>query len=275
MATRMPLLFVPHGAGPLPILGDPAHAELVNCVKNEVMQGIPEPKAILIISAHWEENEPTVQACPQPSMLYDYNNFPPESYKFQYPAPGNPTLAQRIRDLLQQAGFEKVGNDTERGFDHGAFVPLMIMLPNASIPCVELSILTSLDPTTHIKLGKALAPLRDEGVLILGSGMSFHNMPTLRQMIREGQGEEGIAASKTFSKWLTEAVTNTDPNKREQMLIDWENAPHARFCHAREEHLIPLHVIAGAAGDDVGRVDREIDLTGQSLLSISFGRANA
>eukprot|EP00301_Raphidiophrys_heterophryoidea_P027389 c9635_g1_i2.p1 GENE.c9635_g1_i2~~c9635_g1_i2.p1 ORF type:complete len:282 (-),score=47.87 c9635_g1_i2:176-1021(-) len=275
--SRMPTLFVAHGGGPMPILGEPSHAPMVDFMKNGALKGVPEPKAILMISAHWEESKPTIQTQAQPSLYYDYYGFPDEAYNLDYKVPGDPALAQRVSALLQNAGFAKPREDAERGFDHGMFIPMMLMFPEAPqkrIPCVQLSLLASLDPASHIKMGKALGPLRDEGVLILGSGMSFHNMGALRRGIRTGQGEDdGLTRSKAFSDYLREAITNPDPAAREQQLVNWEKAPHARFCHPREEHLIPLHVIAGAGGGDVGKIDKEMILFGASVINASFGRS--
>eukprot|EP00301_Raphidiophrys_heterophryoidea_P023647 c7451_g1_i2.p1 GENE.c7451_g1_i2~~c7451_g1_i2.p1 ORF type:complete len:177 (-),score=41.08 c7451_g1_i2:179-709(-) len=171
------------------------------------------------------------------------------------------------------AGFAAPAQNAKRGFDHGMFIPLILMMPKGNIPTIQLSILSSLDPAEHIKLGKALAPLRDEGVLIVGSGMTFHNMGALMQMMSYGRSNnDTYTRSKEFSNFLREAVTQPDPKKREEMLVRWTSAPHARFCHPREEHLLPLHVIAGAAGDDIGQVDKEMDVLGTSVVSVSFGR---
>src|SRR5689334_8631112 len=133
------------------------------------------PRALLVVSAHWEEPVPTVMTSAHPAMLYDYYGFPPESYQLTWPAPGDPALAGRVRELLGNAGFA-TAEDTERGFDHGTFVPLKVTYPEAEIPCVQLSLRRGLDPAEHIAMGRALAPLRDEGVLIVGSGMSYHNL---------------------------------------------------------------------------------------------------
>ncbi len=238
----MPVLFVPHGGGPMPLLGEPNHRELTAFMQS-VSADLPHPKAILVITAHWEESVATISSSPAPGMLYDYYGFPPESYKFTYPAAGSPALAQEIADLLAEQGI-KSQLDAGRDFDHGSFVPLMLMYPQADIPVVQLSLLKSLNPEAHIALGRALAPLREQGVLILGSGMSFHNM----QAFFSGNPATP-ARSERFDVWLTETLTdaNLAQSEKNARMIDWQNAPEARFCHPREEHLLPLHVCFGAA----------------------------
>jgi aromatic ring-opening dioxygenase catalytic subunit (LigB family) len=148
------------------------------------LRALPEltktpPKALLVISAHWEEASPTVMTAARPALLYDYYGFPPESYQLTWPAPGSPELAARVRTLLAAAGFES-REDGTRGFDHGTFIPLKLSYPKAEIPTLQLSLKAGLDPEQHLALGRALAPLRDEGVFILGSGMSFHNLRAFR-----------------------------------------------------------------------------------------------
>src|SRR5690606_22105940 len=181
-----------------------------------------------------------------PPMLYDYYGFPPESYRVTWPAPGNPALANRVRGLLEKAGF-KTAADAKRGYDHGTFVPLKLTYPDAEIPTVQLSLKTGLDPAEHLAMGRALAPLRDEGVFIVGSGMSFHNMRAFRD-------RRFVPVSETFDTWLRETAT-LPAAERDRRLADWTSAPGARACHPREEHLLPLMVCAGAAGEDRGTVD--------------------
>lgn len=234
----MPVLFVPHGGGPMPLLGEANHRELTAFMRSVSAQ-LPRPKAIVVITAHWEENVVAIANSPAPGMLYDYYGFPPESYQFKYAAAGHPALAQRIADLLA-AQQMKSQLDSARDFDHGSFVPLMLMYPQADIPVVQLSLLKSLDPAAHIALGRALAPLREEGILILGSGMSFHNMQAFFSANPSSQ-----ARSECFDDWLTETLTRENPTASEQ-LVDWKHAPEALFCHPREEHLLPLHVCFGA-----------------------------
>jgi aromatic ring-opening dioxygenase catalytic subunit (LigB family) len=236
------VMYVPHGGGPLPLLNDPGHAGL-NRFLSEIPDRIGEPDSILVISAHWEEEQATVTGARQPHMLYDYYGFPDAAYRIEYPAPGDPALAGRVGDLLKDAGMAS-RTDPDRGYDHGTFVPLVCMYPNADIPVVQLSLLGSLDPAAHIDLGKAIAALAGENVLILGSGLSFHNMQSLRQRLAEPAPE-----SRRFDHWLNETLVSDSTGwaEKEAALIRWSEAPDARFCHPREEHLLPLHVCFGAA----------------------------
>jgi len=241
-ADLMPVLYLPHGGGPLPLLNDSHHQGLI-----EFFQTIPvqlgKPTAIVMISAHWEASLASISACESPELIYDYYGFPPESYEIKYPASGSPDLAQTLANLLANNGIE-AHLDEQRGFDHGMFVPLKLMYPDASIPCVQLSLLDSLDPADHIALGKAIAPLRKQGVLIIGSGLSFHNLKTFFH-----PDEDGLRRSIAFDDWLGSCCTDeTRPMaEHEQDLINWALAPQAEYCHPREEHLLPLHVCFGAA----------------------------
>lgn len=240
--AQMPVLFVPHGGGPMPLLNEPNHHELIAFMRDVTSQ-LPRPTAILMISAHWEEDVATVSSGIAPQMMYDYHGFPAETYRYKYPAAGDAVLAQGILEALQSNGI-KSRLDPKRGFDHGTFVPLMLMYPNADIPVVQLSLLNSFDPAAHIKLGKVLAPLRDKGVLIIGSGMSFHNMNAFFSGNPTTKGK-----SEQFDTWLTDTLTNDDisSDERASKLSHWHTAPQARFSHPREEHLLPLYVCFGAA----------------------------
>jgi aromatic ring-opening dioxygenase catalytic subunit (LigB family) len=239
--SLMPVLFVPHGGGPMPLLGEENHHELTSFLQS-VSTDLPRPKAILVITAHWEEGIATISSASAPGMLYDYYGFPPETYKFKYPAAGNPELAQTIADLLDAAGIESQ-LDPLRDFDHGTFVPLMLMYPQADIPVVQLSLLKNLNPAAHIAIGEALAPLREQGVLIVGSGMSFHNMQAFFSANPTTKGR-----SEQFDSWLTEILISAElsPAEKNTRLAAWQAAPEAHFCHPREEHLLPLHVCFGA-----------------------------
>ena len=168
------IVYLSHGGGPLPILGDPSHASMIQFMRKLPSQ-LRRPEAIVVVSAHWEENIATLQAAGSPAMLYDYYGFPKEAYDITYSAPGDPALARRIGDILTSEGvaFEL---DAERGFDHGLFIPLTMMYPNADIPAIQISLLKSLEPGAHIDLGKALSGLNAENVLVIGSGFSFHNL---------------------------------------------------------------------------------------------------
>jgi aromatic ring-opening dioxygenase catalytic subunit (LigB family) len=206
---------------------------------------LPEPpKALLVISGHWEEPAFTASAAAAPKLIFDYSGFPEHTYRLTWPAPGNPELAARVANLLKQANLHSAVSPS-RGFDHGVFVPLKVAFPHAEIPVVTLSLATSLDPALHLAAGRALAPLRDEGVLIVGSGMSFHN---LRAYLRPETPER----ARAFDSWLTSAV-ESPASQRDTLLSNWRAAPFAAFAHPREEHLIPLLVAAGAGGDPSGR----------------------
>jgi aromatic ring-opening dioxygenase catalytic subunit (LigB family) len=229
-----------------------------------LIDSLPEhPKAILVVSGHWEELKPTVSTAAKPGMLFDYYGFPEHTYHLSYPAPGAPDLAHRVRGLLQAAKID-CDTDDSRGFDHGVFVPQLIIDPGATIPVVMLSMQHDLDPAAHLAIGKAIAPLRDEGVLIIGSGSSYHNL-------REFFGPRGNDAALAFDDWLHETATQTDPGGREARLEAWAQAPGARDCHPREDHLIPLMVAAGAAGSDPGRRSFRDFLGGKAVSCFSFG----
>jgi aromatic ring-opening dioxygenase catalytic subunit (LigB family) len=197
------------------------------------------PDAILVISAHWEEEDFTIQTNPSPPMLFDYYGFPADTYKLNYPAKTSAGLISRVQELFTAANVP-LKTDSARGYDHGLFVPFLLMYPNADIPVVQLSLKQNLDPLEHIEMGKILEPLRSENILIVGSGLSYHNLRQLNDV---------HGYSKKFDDWLMQTSQQT-PNKRAEDLIEWENAPHARLCHPREDHLIPLMVVTGAAKND-------------------------
>ena len=245
--SRFPTFFISHGGGPWPYIEDMRQRFAVTAAELAKLPAtLPtKPKAILMITGHWEAPQFTVSTSEHPTMEYDYYGFPEHTYHLQYPAPGSPELAKRVRDLLSASSIE-CAEDPERGLDHGVFVPMMLMYPEANIPVVLLSMKSDYDPLEHIKLGEALAPLRDEGILIIGSGLTYHNM--------RGFGRsESFAPSVQFEQYLFEAISNNDSLQRNQTLIDWEQAPFARLVHPREDHLIPLMVAAGAAGDSIGQ----------------------
>ncbi len=238
-----PVLYIPHGAGPLPLLGDKNHAEMVDFLK-EMASILPKPSVILLISAHWEEKRVTITSGDSPSLIYDYSGFPDAAYQIEYPAPGALSLAEKIYHLLENNGIE-AHLDPERGFDHGLFVPLKIMYPAADIPCVQLSLLQSLDPKIHMQLGQELSSLREEDILIVGSGFSFHNLNAFFSQPSEG----GDNKNQAFEAWLIDTCTNANFSAQERALklSEWHAAPFARYCHPREEHLLPLHVCYGIA----------------------------
>jgi aromatic ring-opening dioxygenase catalytic subunit (LigB family) len=212
---------------------------------NAIAPTLGHPDAILVVSAHWEEDVPTITSGAFPPLFYDYYGFPEESYHIQYPAPGHTALAKELFRLLKESGIN-AHMDEQRGFDHGVFVPLKIMYPDARYPCVQLSLVRGLDPATHIRIGKALARLRSQNVLVLGSGFSFHN---LRGFFTPDQGAPD-SRNDEFQQWLIDSCTakNITEAEREEHLIGWKSVPHARYCHPREEHLLPLHVCYGLAG---------------------------
>ena len=207
------------------------------------------PSAILVVTAHWVEPTVSVSTGESHPLLFDYGGFPPESYKYKYPAPGHPDLARNVMSLLQEADIN-VKSDAKRGWDHGVFIPLMLMFPEAAIPVVALSLHSSLDPAMHIRIGRALAPLRSQGVLIVGSGASFHNFGYFFAR-SEADKKAGVQHGTTWHNYLVETLTSTAISREERLdrLINWSSGPSAFDAHPRgqEEHLIPLHVVAGAA----------------------------
>ena len=234
----------------MPLLGEPGHAGMVDFLQQMAGQ-LARPEAIVVISAHWEEAVPTVVSTDSPHLIYDYYGFPPESYDIRYPAQGEPVLAQECASLLQAAGWS-ARQDSERGLDHGVFVPLKVMYPEADILVTQVSLLSNLDARAHVDLGMALAPLRSRNVLVLGSGMSYHNLGVLLR----GRASQPVDADRLFDDWLLETCCGERPDAdRRARLADWQQAPGARACHPREEHLLPLMVCAGVArGDAAQRV---------------------
>jgi aromatic ring-opening dioxygenase catalytic subunit (LigB family) len=268
MADRMPTLFIPHGGGPCFFMPNPPdHPRLwdkMGAYLRAVAGSLPaRPRAIVVISGHWEEKDVTVNAARAPGMMFDYSGFPPHTYQLRYPAPGSPELAADIRELLGKAGIATAANDT-RGYDHGVFVPFLLMFPEADIPVVQVSLLSSLDPAAHLAVGRALEPLRDRGVLILGSGMSYHNMYEFR-----ANSHTPDPASRQFDVWLADALA--DPATRDRKLAHWADAPGGHRSHPREEHLLPLMVAAGAAGGDTGKQDYSDAIWGKALSGFRFG----
>ena len=266
-SERFPTLYLPHGGGPCFFMDwSPIGPRDTWDRMGEWLRGVlpalgRRPKAILVISAHWETPTFRLTGGEHPPLIYDYYGFPEHTYRLQYPAPGAPALAHRAAALLRDAGLP-ADEDAERGFDHGVFIPFMLVDPAAAIPVVQLSLRAGLDPAVHLAAGRALAPLRDEGVLIAGSGMSFHNM--------RGQGAGPGGASDQFDAWLRASVA-LPRAEREQALAHWRRAPGAALSHPREEHLLPLMVAAGAAGEDSGRVVFSDRVMGATVSAIEFG----
>jgi aromatic ring-opening dioxygenase catalytic subunit (LigB family) len=263
---RQPTIFLPHGGGPCFFMDWTwGPADTWNATQS-FLAGLAAtlrtpPKAILVISGHWEEPAFTASAAEQPALIYDYTGFPAHTYKLTWPAPGEPQLAERVAGLLDRAGLPHAVSKT-RGFDHGVFVPLMVAFTDARIPVVSLSLAASLDPALHLAAGRALTPLREEGVLIVGSGMSFHN---LRAYLRP----ETVVRARSFDDWLTRAV-EAPAAERDELLTGWRKAPFAAYSHPREEHLLPLFVAAGAGGDAPGKRIFSDDPMGAAISAYRF-----
>jgi len=263
MGARLPVYFISHGGGPWSYMNDPsrvAYAKLEASLAAMPAEIGVTPDAVLMVSAHWEESEFSLTAHPRPPMVYDYFGFPDYTYQIRYDAPGEPALAARAKKLIEAAGLP-ARLDSERGFDHGAFTPLKAIYPEADVPVVQLSLKAGLDPETHLALGRAIAPLRDENVLIIGSGLSYHN---LRQFF----SPRGWGPSREFDGWLGGVLLGGIPMDRDKLLAAWEAAPAARAAHPREEHLLPLMVAAGAAWNEPARrTYHETDFLGGLTVS--------
>ncbi|WP_130537891.1 DODA-type extradiol aromatic ring-opening family dioxygenase [Thiomicrorhabdus indica] len=264
---RQPVLFIPHGAGPCFFMDwNPPHiwygmADFLRNIANTLTE---KPKAILIVSGHWQSADFRITASSNMELIYDYFGFPAHTYELTYPASGDPLLAKKVKNCLNQAGIKNELYN-QRGFDHGVFIPLKLMFPDAEIPVVQLSLKNDLDPSAHFEAGSALSKLRDEGVLIIGSGMSFHNMA--------GYGDDRFSRpSELFDDWLTQTL-NSPELQRQDALKNWTQAPHARDCHPlhAEEHLLPLMVVAGAAGQDTGKKIFSEQILKTQLSAFQFG----
>ena len=270
MTTKLPPLptyFISHGGGPWPWMKKemgPTYDKLEASLADMPRQIGRTPRAILMVSAHWEAPAFTVMSHPKPSMIYDYGGFPAHTYQVHYDAPGAPDVALRVQSLIEAAGLP-AQVDAERGFDHGTFSPMAAIYPKADVPVLQLSLRNGLDPAEHIALGRALAPLRHEGVLIVGSGLSYHNLRNFGPQARE--------VSKAFDDWLNRTVVEAASRQRIDGLLDWALAPAARMAHPREEHLIPLMVAVGAAGDEMGELSYHEDafMGGIAVSSFRFG----
>jgi 4,5-DOPA dioxygenase extradiol len=233
-------MFVGHGAPTLAIEPGPAHSFFM-----EIGRQIERPRAIVCVSAHWERHIPAVSATEQPQTIYDFYGFPDALYRMHYAAPGAPEIAERVGELLEAAAFP-CQRDRTRGLDHGAWIPLTLMYPQADIPTLQLTVMHDATPARHYALGQALAPLRDEGVLILGSGNATHN---LREFGAYAGQPDAMPPTwvTAFDAWLTDAVLRN----KQQALFDYrQRAPHAVRNHPTEEHLLPLFVAMGAGGDE-------------------------
>jgi aromatic ring-opening dioxygenase catalytic subunit (LigB family) len=269
--SRWPTLYIPHGGGP--------------CFFMEVPPGLPpdlwdrmagylrgldgslggRPRAVLVISGHWETEHPTVNTSAQPPLLFDYYGFPAHTYQLKYPAAGSPVVAARVREVLAAGGIRS-SEDGNRGLDHGVFVPFKLIYPDADVPVVQLSLNRNLDAATHLQIGRALAPLREEGVLIVGSGMSYHNLRDF-----SASDPRAVAPAEQFDSWLNDTLTTPDSAARDNRLMGWLSAPGARSCHPRPEHLLPLMVAAGAGGSDRAQRTFHDRIVGKPVAGFQFG----
>jgi aromatic ring-opening dioxygenase catalytic subunit (LigB family) len=264
----LPSLFIPHGGGPCFfmkwIMGPPDTWDKMAAWLGQLGNSLDsKPRAIVVISGHWEEPHFTVTSSPHPPLIYDYSGFPPETYQLKYPAPGSPELAQRIVGLLADAGIP-AHSDPERGFDHGVFIPFKVIYPQAEIPIVQLSLKSGFDPASHLNAGRALAPLLQEDVLVAGSGMSYHNMRGL-------MSGRNLPDSDQFDAWLSNVACDPDPDQRNEKLKQWQLAPAARSAHPREEHLMPLLVAAGAGAQAPGSKIFTDRVMGATVSAYRFG----
>lgn len=265
--SRLPTYFISHGGGPWPWMKPQmggTYDQLEAALARMPADLGRTPRAVLMVSAHWEEAQFTVQTNPAPPMLYDYGGFPDFTYQIQYPAPGAPDVAMRVRAVLADAGIASQ-EDAARGFDHGMFSPMAVIYPKADVPVLQLSLKRGLVPADHLALGRALAQLRDEDILIIGSGLSYHNLRNF--------GPAARAPSAAFDAWLDSTLAMADAATRSSTLAAWEQAPAARLAHPREEHLLPLMVALGAAENEAAtRVYHEHKFFGGiTVSSYRFG----
>ncbi|KAH8901979.1 Extradiol aromatic ring-opening dioxygenase [Coniochaeta sp. PMI_546] len=257
---RAAAIAVSHGGGPMPVLGDPAHKDIVNSLRHRVPKilklGTPDaPRAIVVVTAHWSEGRPTISSGKKHSLLYDYGGFPAAAYRLKYDAPGSPEVAEEVRQAFVNAGLNPV-TDEERGWDHGVFIPFLLINPAADIPVVQVSVLHSEDPAAHLSMGRALGALRDSNIAVVGSGFaSFHNLPAMRHLMGSGNPGPLRARTEEWNAALTAAVTEPDREKREARLGKWREFPYSYDMHPRygAEHFLPLLVVAGAAGEEDGK----------------------
>jgi len=264
--NRLPTYFISHGGGPWPWLTGHFRAyfeRLEQSLQDTAREIGPRSKAMLVVSGHWEAPQFTVQSGAQPGMVYDYSGFPAETYQIRYASPGAPDVAARVLDLLKHAGID-AALDPNRGYDHGTYAPLKAMYPNADVPVVELSLKDGYDVEEHLAAGRALTPLRDEGIVIMGSGLSWHNLRMIGPQARE--------SSAAFDAWLDQTLA-APPDERIRRVKAWEKAPMARISHPTEDHFIPIAVALGAAEREAAhRVYHEENfMGGVTASSYRFG----
>ncbi|PVX29291.1 DODA-type extradiol aromatic ring-opening family dioxygenase [Sphingomonas pokkalii] len=264
----LPALFIPHGGGPCFFM-DPAGGppdpmwRPMQAYLAGLIASLPErPRAILLVSGHWESQAVTVHVGDGQPLLFDYYGFPEHTYHLEWNAPGAPEVAMRAKALLDAAGFATAA-ESARGWDHGVFIPMKVAIPEADIPLAQLSLRADLDPAAHVAIGRALAPLRDEGVLIVGSGMSFHNL--------RARGPQVTPYADAWDEALVAAATDPDPARRKARILAWRTLPYAEFAHPREEHLLPLMVALGAGGEDAAVCDYRDHVFGWAVSGFRFG----
>ena len=253
-----PAIFVSHGAPDMSLHPSPARTFL-----SQLGDNLGKPQAILMISAHWGTRQPTISAAEQPNTVHDFWGFSPALNSINYPATGTPQLAKRVVQLLKDAG---IASDTSssRGLDHGAWNPLRLMYPSADIPVTQLSIQPHLTPSYHFQIGKVLAPLRQEGILILASGSATHN---LREFGKYAIDAPPPAWVEDFSQWLSKALQQGDSSA----LLNYRQiAPYAKENHPSEEHLLPLFVALGAGGESANIVELHSSYTYGAFSMASY-----
>lgn len=266
VVTPLPTVYLNHGGGPLPLLNQ--QPRVTNSLRR-LSALLPRPTSILVLSAHFITPTPTLLTSPSPPLLYDYYNFPPAAYSITYPAPGNPPLAKRVASLLDAAHIP-YAKDSTRGFDHGVFVPFKLMYPEAQIPILSLSHPASAPAEQLWALGAALAPLRREGVLIIGSGASFHNFDAFfRSPHDKAAQQEDERKSRVWDAWLRETATLKDDDEREKRFKAWADAPCAKFAHPTPEHFTPMLLVA-AAGEGQGKALDGGEMSGLAVSQFVF-----
>lgn len=265
--STMPAIYIPHGGGPCFFMDwDPPDTwtRMAAWLKDLGTQiEALKPRGIVVVSSHWEETEFTVMTKPRPALYYDYQGFPEHTYHLDFTPPGDPSLAVEVQAALKKAGIP-CRADAQRDYDHGVFVPLKVALPAADIPIIQLSLKKGLNPADHLAAGRALQGLRQRGVVIIGSGMSYHNMRDFFS------GGAALEPSKAFDDWLTAAATAPEA-ARDAALARWAEAPFARRAHPREEHLMSLMVVAGAAGADTGKHVFQDTVMGAVVSAYQYG----
>ncbi|MBL94692.1 MAG: dioxygenase [Magnetovibrio sp.] len=260
-----PTFYIPHGGGPCFFMEwDPPNIwNNMASFLSGLFKTLPEkPDSIIIVSAHWATQELSVTASPSPSLVYDYYGFPDHTYNLKWKCPGNPFLALKVAELLKTAKIA-CNLDHERGFDHGVFIPLKLALPLADIPTIQLSLRNNLDPCFHLQVGNVLAHFRTENILLIGSGMSYHDISAL---MGKTQNPEG----KLFDSWL-ETTIKLPATIRNNALLEWHLSPGAKSSHPTEEHLTPLFFAAGAGQSDMGKRIYRDEILGCPISGFRFG----